>query len=486
MSTIKGTVSPSDATMQNITGRIGTPDSMAASVNYGSPANPSNNHAMLINRDAKDQHPIESISGLDYVLNQINEKMLGMINDWSMDEEGFLYLHANGEVAVGPIGPFNTGNSGTGPGGSTGSFVYTITVTNLLDSRMITVAEGERVVLRFNYSSVDDESIDDGPGLGQVLVGGAVRTMFTATQGPNEIDVTDYLVSGTNNVTVRIANSENNSKPLAYVITVAAVSLLSSFDASIPYSGEIIFPYTPTGIADKKVHFELDGREIGTANVSTSGRQLNYTIPSQNHGAHTLRVWFTCDIEGINITSNVLYYSIICTVDGNTTPIIAVTTPPASSVEQYSNIVTKYRVYDPSGLMAAITLEANGNAVQNLTVDRTEQTWSYQPMLGYIEYLKMPGTIAGIIVGIILAANLIGELLELKGKVVPEFMKFRKYFKRKKDEKKENADTLKAVILRWSKSTSVHLRASNSASRRPVLRSTMIASPSRYIRFPFE
>lgn len=66
-------------------------------------------------------------------------------------------------------------------------------------------------------------------------------------------------------------------------------------------------------------------------------------------------------------------------------------------------------------------------------------------MLGYIEYLKMPGTIAGIIVGIILAANLIGELLELKGKVVPEFVKFRKYFKRKKDEKKENADTLKAV-----------------------------------------
>lgn len=66
-------------------------------------------------------------------------------------------------------------------------------------------------------------------------------------------------------------------------------------------------------------------------------------------------------------------------------------------------------------------------------------------MLGYIEYLKMPAAIAGIIVGIILAANLIGELLELKGKVVPEFMKIRKYCKRKRDEKKENAETLKAV-----------------------------------------
>ena len=66
-------------------------------------------------------------------------------------------------------------------------------------------------------------------------------------------------------------------------------------------------------------------------------------------------------------------------------------------------------------------------------------------MLGYIEYLKLPATVAGIIVGIILVANLVGELLELKGKVVPEFMKIRKYFKRKREEKREQAETLKEV-----------------------------------------
>lgn len=66
-------------------------------------------------------------------------------------------------------------------------------------------------------------------------------------------------------------------------------------------------------------------------------------------------------------------------------------------------------------------------------------------MLGYIEYLKLPAAVAGIIVGIILVANLVGELLELKGKVVPEFMKIRKYFKRKREEKREQAETLKEV-----------------------------------------
>ena len=59
-------------------------------------------------------------------------------------------------------------------------------------------------------------------------------------------------------------------------------------------------------------------------------------------------------------------------------------------------------------------------------------------MLGYLEYLKLPAAVAGAIVGILLVANLVGELLELKGKVVPEFMKIRKYFKRKREEKRKS------------------------------------------------
>lgn len=66
-------------------------------------------------------------------------------------------------------------------------------------------------------------------------------------------------------------------------------------------------------------------------------------------------------------------------------------------------------------------------------------------MLGYLEYLKLPATVAGVIVGILLVANLVGELLELKGKVVPGIMKIRKYFKRKREEKREQTETLKAV-----------------------------------------
>lgn len=66
-------------------------------------------------------------------------------------------------------------------------------------------------------------------------------------------------------------------------------------------------------------------------------------------------------------------------------------------------------------------------------------------MLNYIEYLKLPTQIAIALVGGILVLNILGEVLELKGKVVPEFMKIRKHIRNKKDEKKETAQTLKEV-----------------------------------------
>lgn len=59
--------------------------------------------------------------------------------------------------------------------------------------------------------------------------------------------------------------------------------------------------------------------------------------------------------------------------------------------------------------------------------------------------LGVPGTIAA---GILLAyalLNLLGELIELKGKIVPEWMKIRKFFKRRKDQEAERVQALKDV-----------------------------------------
>ena len=56
-------------------------------------------------------------------------------------------------------------------------------------------------------------------------------------------------------------------------------------------------------------------------------------------------------------------------------------------------------------------------------------------MLNYMEFLNTPTKVMTAFVGVFLVIQIIGELLEFKGKVVPEFIKIRKYFERKKKER---------------------------------------------------
>lgn len=76
----------------------------------------------------------------------------------------------------------------------------------------------------------------------------------------------------------------------------------------------------------------------------------------------------------------------------------------------------------------------------------------------------MPTRVAIILVGIFLIMQIIGELLEFKGKIVPEFVKIRKYFSRKHKEKKQAMDTLKQVQVLLSE-VNQHYSQDNIAKR---------------------
>lgn len=58
-------------------------------------------------------------------------------------------------------------------------------------------------------------------------------------------------------------------------------------------------------------------------------------------------------------------------------------------------------------------------------------------LLKGIEFLGIPATIAVILVGLYLIINIIGCILDFKGKVVPEIINFRRYLRRRKEEKEE-------------------------------------------------
>lgn len=85
-------------------------------------------------------------------------------------------------------------------------------------------------------------------------------------------------------------------------------------------------------------------------------------------------------------------------------------------------------------------------------------------MLDYIEYLNIPEKTLLVLVGIFFVMQIIGELLEFKGKVVPEFFKIRKYFKRRKKEKNETKQLLEKVEELLS-DVNAHYSADNIAKR---------------------
>lgn len=66
-------------------------------------------------------------------------------------------------------------------------------------------------------------------------------------------------------------------------------------------------------------------------------------------------------------------------------------------------------------------------------------------MIDFIEYLGIPATIAITIIAFFFILQVIGEILEFKGKVVPEFIKVRKYFIRKKREREAMVEAIQTM-----------------------------------------
>lgn len=85
-------------------------------------------------------------------------------------------------------------------------------------------------------------------------------------------------------------------------------------------------------------------------------------------------------------------------------------------------------------------------------------------MLGYLEYLNMPTKIGIILVAAFLIMQIVGEILEFVGKTVPEFVKIRKIFQRKQQEKLQIHKTLSEVKV-LLEDVNAHYSADNIAKR---------------------
>ena len=275
-------------------------------------------------------------------------------------------------------------------------------LSNLTGWITTTKPEGASCILHILWSSLEDD-VPNGPGTLTVKVNNVVKKVVDIPQGEHEEDVSSYLGLGVNTIKLSIADVYGNSKTLNFRITVVTLGLKSNFDASIPYGGVINYTYTATGNIDKTVHFILDDEEIDSVVVSTNGRQSTYVIPKQPHGSHTFEVYFDAVINGETVTSNHLYYDLMCYDLYNETPIIT-TNFRDPGITQYSIVSIPYYVYtyghiDNIVQLFTITYPEDSEPVwqqegSDLTVKNgVQQIWSYKAnTAGRIDLVIKSGT----------------------------------------------------------------------------------------------
>ena len=322
----------------------------------------------------------DAVRAIGYALNDLHEELVAYVDENAVsnlgllynEAESMLYLTNNDEILSDGVRIV----SGSGGGGSGNNAV--LTVTNTSGWLAKTVSYGSSCPVSLSWSSLENE-IETGDGTLTIRVGGTVKKTVGISQGEVTIDVGDYLIAGSNKVRLTVTDVYDNTRSLTYTITAVALSISSTFDTSSAFvAGESIsYPYTPTGAVEKTVHFIVDGNSVGTDTVTSSGRQQTHILSGLSHGAHSLRVYFTASINDESVTSNELYYELVVVDSSSVAPIVASPFVMSSST-QYTTLTIPYTVYTPNSLTSDVTLYANNQVVATLSVDRTEQTWSYR------------------------------------------------------------------------------------------------------------
>ena len=311
----------------------------------------------------------------DLIQSQIMLKADNLYFDTSTN---LLYLMSNGEIIGDGVAVAASG--GGGGGGSATDF--TITLTNLLDSRIFSVPGGSNVDIKFSYASVDSEGYDDGAGVANITVNSIKKATVTVNQGTNTIDIAKYLSDGINTVKISVTNSEGSSRSLNYTITVVSLSISTTLDDFTVQTGDLTVYYTPVGSGEKTIYFVIDGETIGTASVASTGKSQSYTIPTQTHGGHTLEIYAAMMYEESLIISETISRSVVWVTSDDMTPVVF-SSFSQNEATHGETLTIPYFAYDPASETADVILSILNEdggiySTKSLSVGRIAQNWVIQ------------------------------------------------------------------------------------------------------------
>lgn len=273
------------------------------------------------------------------------------------------------------------------PGGGGGGDVNPNAVELTINSAMsATIKEGDDYTIEFiwrHYNISTNVDTQYG-GRAELIVGGSTVDRQEVTQGICSFNVGKWLSVGTNSIRIKITADDGVITQSAYIkLTVVTLNLTSPYLISsvTPKGTAIAFRYVVTGSGSKTINFALDGKQLPSETITTSGATnvKNISTSDLSHGSHRLTVQAEREISaGQILQSNILAYDLIVLEEGNTKAVIAVemNTP---EVEQYSTIKIPYAVYDPENVnKAQLSISLNGHTLQTTTIDCTRKEFSYR------------------------------------------------------------------------------------------------------------
>lgn len=313
-----------------------------------------------------------------------------------VDEQGYVHITLNQE----DVEDFQPFYIGTGGGSTSGGAAAITRITN----ESANCIYGEPMVIEYGFTATDASGDTVGDGTGTWYVGGvAVATNQIVHQGNNSFDISSYLSAGLNNVRLEVKVDTGGETLMTAKKTwsVNAVNMYFTWTYNDARINTTAFDdrWTPYGDIAKTTHTMLDGVELPTSTTVRSGVTQSMTIPMQTHGAHSIERWLTAEINGVEYPTPHQYHEAIFAVEGNTTPIVAISMKD-TSVRQYDTVEIPVVVYNPTSMLANATLSVNNTPVGAWTdIDRSVHTWTYTPTESGTQTLRVTcGTVSASVV----------------------------------------------------------------------------------------
>ena len=296
-----------------------------------------------------------------------------------------------------------------GSGGGSGSSATTkVILTAAVNSS--TIKEGGNVVLTYTYDHQYNSGEEAGESTGQkatltinVKRGSTVAytsTLQEVSKGTYTINLSEYLLSGTNDIYVLAETTDPTSgatqRKQAYVsVKVVSLNLRTSYNLASGLSSggyaptdTLNVPFAVTGTGTKVVTLYLNGAQADSQTVTRSGTTNgNFAIPLSDlpTGRNSIQLVAEMSIgDGVVLRSESIYMDIL--IQGNNAPYVGVMLinadgriftsgqTPTLGVGQYRNMEIYFVGYDPTQTPATVTVRRDGTTISTISAPRSVQT----------------------------------------------------------------------------------------------------------------